>query len=85
MSWYVPLHKASVQFTHRFMLDCMSISKPKFGGDTDGDYWVHARQHGSWDAKCRIHHKQPSWYFSFMGRAEKMIEWKEKQAREHEC
>ncbi|KAK3718302.1 hypothetical protein LTR37_005115 [Vermiconidia calcicola] len=55
-------------------LDCMNTSKPKFG-DADEDYWKHSRQGVSWDFNCRIRHGQPSWYFSFMGRKQKMMEW----------
>ena len=53
----------------------MDASKPKFG-DTDADYWRHAKQGVKWDSRCRINHDQPTWYFSFMGRVEKQIEWR---------
>lgn len=40
--------------------------------DMDGDYWVHAKPNVHWDHKCRIKHGEPTWYYSFMGRKEKM-------------
>jgi hypothetical protein len=45
-------------------------------GDTDKDYWNHARTDVKWNAHCRISHGQPTWYYSFMGRRDKMIEWR---------
>jgi hypothetical protein len=46
----------------------------------DEDYWKHTKLDVPWDAGCRISHDQPTWYFSFMGRKAKMMEWrKEKQ------
>ena len=52
-------------------LDCMDRLKPKTG-DGDDDYWQHNnfRDEDGWFEGCRIKHKQPSWYFSFMGRKE---------------
>ncbi|KAK3718872.1 hypothetical protein LTR37_004788 [Vermiconidia calcicola] len=58
-------------------LDCMNTSNPKVG-DADEEYWRHAEQGTAWDAHCRVRHSQPSWYFSFMGHKEKMIEWKKR-------
>lgn len=60
-------------------LDCMDASKPKFG-DADEDYWKHA-ENRNWDNGCRIRHLQPTWYFSFMGRRQKMIEFNSKSRR----
>ena len=60
----------------------MAGSKCKFG-DADGDYWRHADNDVQWDANCRIKHGQPSWYFSFLGRREKMIEWTQKGKAHH--
>lgn len=62
-------------------LDCMTNSNPKFG-DFDEDYWRHAERGVKWDYNCRISHDQPTWYFSFMGRPEKRIEWSNKQKRQ---
>lgn len=48
----------------------------------DTDYWIHAQLNVLWDEKCRIIHGQPTWYFSFMGRREKMdIFQKERRGR----
>ena len=51
-------------------LDCLDRSKPK-SKDPDMDYWRHneLKEH-QWVTGCRVRHKQPSWYFSFMGRKE---------------
>ncbi|KAK5137621.1 hypothetical protein LTR08_007916 [Meristemomyces frigidus] len=62
------------QYFDGLCLDCMNTSKPKFG-DANEDYWQHSKQGVPWDAGCRIRHQQPSWYFSFMGRRYKMVEW----------
>ena len=52
-------------------LDCMSRRNPKLR-DHHEDYWQHNnfRAEDSWFTGCRIKHKQPSWYFSFMSRQE---------------
>ena len=52
-------------------LDCMDRLKPKTG-DRHDDYWQHNNfyDENGWFEGCRIKHKQPSWYFSFMGRQE---------------
>jgi hypothetical protein len=60
-------------------LDCMDASKPKFG-DADEDYWKHDERR-NWDGDCRIKHGQPSWYFSFMGRRQKMIEFQKNRPK----
>lgn len=52
----------------------MDASKPKLDSD-DQDYWKHAGLGVAWSQGCRIRHKQPTWYFSFMGRRAKMMEW----------
>ncbi|MCJ1393210.1 hypothetical protein MMC18_006082 [Xylographa bjoerkii] len=51
-------------------LDCISSCKTKTG-DKDWDYWKHhdLKQH-EWVTGCRIPHKQPTWYYSFLGRPE---------------
>lgn len=51
-------------------MDCMNHTNLK-SGDTDADYW----DHNNYDPEdkfldCRIRHKEPTWYFSFMGRRE---------------
>ena len=51
-------------------LDCLDRSRPKLG-DPDMDYWRHhTLKENEWITGCRFSHKQPSWYFSFMGRKE---------------
>ena len=51
-------------------LDCMDRSQPK-SGNIDMDYWRHDRlSESEYIAGFRIKHKQPTWYFSFMGRQE---------------
>ena len=52
----------------------MNSSKPKLG-NADEDYWKHTKLAIHWDAGCRIRHQQPSWYFSFLGRRQKLVEW----------
>lgn len=63
-------------------LDCLDRSKTKFSRPGD-DYWQHATlQEDDYCFGCRIEHKQPTWYFSFMGRKEdrdRML--KEKRAK----
>ncbi len=54
----------------------MDASKPKLSTD-DEDYWKHTDLGKAWDDGCRIRHKQPSWYFSFIGRKSKMAEWRQ--------
>jgi len=58
----------------------MDASKPKLR-DSDEDYWAHARPQYAWDSECRVDHGQPTWYFSFMGRREKMIQWTHKKRK----
>lgn len=51
-------------------LDCMDRSKAKLG-DSDNDYWQHNQlSENEFIKGCRFPHKQPTWYFSFMGRKE---------------
>lgn len=52
----------------------MDASKPKLG-DADEDYWRHSKLGVQWDLGCRVRHKQPTWYFSFLGRRAKMTNW----------
>ena len=66
-------------------LDCLDRTKPKFES-SEKDYWMHASLDESDYCKgCRINHKQPTWYFSFMGRQEerdRMIKKKKDERRE---
>lgn len=61
-------------------IDCMYLSHPKLA-DHDEDYWNHAKLTVAWDQGCRLRHKQPSWYFSFMGRRQKMVQWTKTRGR----
>jgi hypothetical protein len=54
----------------------MDASKPKLSSD-DEDYWKHGDLGVAWDERCRIRHRQPTWYFSFLGRKSKMNEWRQ--------
>ncbi|CAG8976100.1 hypothetical protein HYALB_00002379 [Hymenoscyphus albidus] len=49
-------------------LDCVKMTKTE---DVDSDYWTHDEDR-AWDEDCRISHKQPTWYWSFMGRKDIM-------------
>ena len=63
------------EVTHNYFdglcLDCMARMDPKLG-DHDADYWNHSkfRSEEGWFRSCRVPHKQPTWYYSFMGRQE---------------
>ena len=49
-------------------LDCLDKTKPHTG-DSDIDYWLHQEfKEDSVFDRCRITHRQSTWYFSFMGR-----------------
>jgi hypothetical protein len=50
--------------------------------DEDDEYWNH-HVDGIWGEKCRIQHGQSSWYFSFLGRKDKMDEYQKKLRRTH--
>ena len=52
-------------------IDCMNRTKPKLQ-DHHADFWNHNnfRDEDGWFKGCRINHKQPTWYYSFMGREE---------------
>lgn len=60
----------------------MDASNPKLG-DADEDYWKHSKLGVHWDQGCRIRHQQPTWYFSFLGRRMKMLEWVASSKRNH--
>lgn len=63
------------EVTHNYFnglcLDCMARKNPKLR-DHDDDYWNHnkCRSEDGWFKNCRVPHKQPTWYYSFMGRQE---------------
>ena len=53
-------------------LVCMDKSKNlTLGKNWDHDYWTHGRE-GRYDTGCGITHGESSWYFSYMGRKEKL-------------
>jgi len=66
-------------------LDCMDRMKPKTG-DRHDDYWRHNnfRDRDVWFKGCRIKHKQPTWYFSFMGSQEDKDYLQSKDKRPYE-
>ena len=72
---YNEIAQQARQRTERYFdglcLDCMSRTKPKLK-DHHADFWKHNnfRAEDGWFKGCRIKHKQPSWYYSFMGREE---------------
>ena len=63
------------EVTHNYFnglcLDCMARKNPKLR-DHDDDYRNHSkfRSEDGWFKDCRVPHKQPTWYYSFMGRQE---------------
>jgi len=51
-------------------LTCLDRSQAKTR-DSDEDYWKHKDMpEDAWIEGCRFRHRQPTWYFSFMGRKE---------------
>lgn len=56
-------------------LDC--LAKTKFGSN-DADYWNHCLEF-EYDHGCTIPHGQPTWYFSYLGRPEKMKQFQIKK------
>ncbi|KAL5404395.1 hypothetical protein PMIN06_008958 [Paraphaeosphaeria minitans] len=49
-------------------LDCMDRSKPE-GKEMDDEYWrINASVENRWDSRCRVQHKQATWYVSWLGR-----------------
>jgi hypothetical protein len=40
--------------------------------DDDYDYWHHNERRHDYSAGCRLKHGEPTWYFSFMGRRERL-------------
>jgi hypothetical protein len=48
--------------------------------DEDEEYWNHHKP-GIWKGKCRIEHEQSTWYFSFLGRKEKLDKHQKKLRR----
>ena len=62
-------------------LDCMDKSKPKTG-DVDMDYWRHSDiRDVDLISGCRVTHRKPTWYFSFMGRQEDRVLFKNHRRR----
>ncbi|KAI0976059.1 hypothetical protein F4678DRAFT_456385 [Xylaria arbuscula] len=59
-------------------LDCMHKFKM---GDDHSDYFAHDKP-GNHDRNCRVRHKQPTWYFSYMGRKELMLKHQDRRAQE---
>jgi len=66
-------------------LDCMNAPMT---ADTDREYWSYAERgtyKSSYGRKCRIgSHHEPSWYFSFIGRKETMMQFNGSQKRKRE-
>lgn len=63
----------TLNYFHGLCMDCMSVSKNvRLLRDDEKDYWAHNRERDSYDDDCRISHGEPTWYFSFMGRREKL-------------
>ena len=64
-------------------LDCMDKTRP-VTGDADMDYWEHnTLRESDFICGCRISHRQPTWYFSFMGRLDVRDRFlREKRAKE---
>jgi hypothetical protein len=55
----------------------MCSSKTK--NDEDRQYWNWSQTgRYAYNTHCRIKHGQPTWYFSFMGRKEKMASFQKK-------
>lgn len=56
------------EYFNGLCLDCMDVTK-SVTLDEHMDYWRHdVLNEEDWMNHCRFKHKQPSWYFSFMGR-----------------
>jgi hypothetical protein len=49
--------------------------------DEDADYWNRTAR-SQWDRNCRISHGQLSWYFSLLGRKEKMALFQKKGSKD---
>ena len=57
-------------------LDCLDKSQPKTG-DLDEDYYRHGLlKESEWPRGCRFHHKQPTWYYSFLGREQDRVSFR---------
>lgn len=51
-------------------LDCLNKSQSKLA-DEHEDYWAHENlREQDYVKGCRVEHRQPTWYYSFMGRKE---------------
>lgn len=66
---------------HHFDGLCLDCINNTALNDTDEQYWYHAHM-GNFSFNCRVDHGESTWYWSYMGRASKMIEYHvEKQKR----
>ena len=62
------IRKFTESYFDGLCLDCLDKSRPRTG-DSDKDYWRHADlKEDAIVLGCRRIHRQPTWYFSFMGR-----------------
>lgn len=60
-------------YFHGLCMTCMADTEDiKLGRDEDEEYWRHNEERDDYDVGCRVSHGQPTWYFSFMGRREKL-------------
>ena len=73
----MPLHDITNNFylIDFYPIDCMAASNTRLGNPDDEAYWTRGKATVQWDHECRIRHAQPSWYYSFLGRRHKMIDW----------
>lgn len=77
-TWVTLKRQGRVQVDDSFAglcLDC--LTKTKFGSE-DEDYWNHCLDF-EYDHGCTIHHGQPTWYFSYLGRPEDMWQYQQKK------
>ncbi|KAK2760267.1 hypothetical protein FQN54_002335 [Arachnomyces sp. PD_36] len=68
-------HAASyaAKYFHGLCMDCMTTTKDiRLERGMEYDYWHHNEKFEAWDRGCRIKHGEATWYFSFMGRREKL-------------
>jgi hypothetical protein len=57
----------------------MCSSKTKHNEDREYWNWSQTGRYAyAYNTRCRIKHGQPTWYFSFMGRKEKMASFQKK-------
>lgn len=73
-------------------LDCMDKSQPKMGADVNMDYWDHhkRKEHElvvplrAGVKPCRVQHRMPTWYHSFMGRQRDRDRFKKRREAERD-